>query len=156
MLRFPCSSFQRMITSQPKQTYKKHIDCRLLALILKIVDVRAADAFCCIRQNPFETAFMHDPLMPLREYCSPASVRFPLLVKLVFKAPVPAYIFDNESPFSAHSSRWCVQSELGPVHSRRTRSKCCSRVVFESISCTKFVRSRLDKLSAPARAMEFS
>lgn len=73
----------------------------------------------------------------------PARVRFPLRVKLVLRAPVPAYILDNPSPFSAHNSRWYDHSECEFTHSLRTRRRYCSKLVRDKISCTKFVRSRL-------------
>ena len=73
----------------------------------------------------------------------PARVRFPLRVKLVLRAPVPAYILDKASPFSAHNSRWYDHSECEFTHSLRTRRRYCSRLDRDRISCTKFVRSRL-------------
>ena len=73
----------------------------------------------------------------------PARVRFPLRVKLVLRAPVPAYILDNASPFSAHNSRWYDHSECEFTHSLRTRRRYCSRLARDRISWTKFVRSRL-------------
>lgn len=51
---------------------------------------------------------------------SPANVRLPVLVKLVFSAPVPAYILDKASPFSAQSSRWDNHKGPEDTHSRRT------------------------------------
>src|SRR6267142_3375233 len=74
----------------------------------------------------------------------PARVRFPLRVKLVLRAPVPAYILDNASPFSAHNSRWYDHSEFEVNHqSFRARRRYCSKLVLDKMSCTKFVRSRL-------------
>jgi len=75
--------------------------------------------------------------------CLPASVCFPLRVKLVFRAPVPAYILDKASPFSAHNSRWFVHSCIEASHSRRISSRYCSSVVFDKTSSTKLVLSRL-------------
>lgn len=48
---------------------------------------------------------------------TPPNVRLPVRVKLVFNAPVPAYIFDKASPFSAHSSRWEVHRLIDCRHS---------------------------------------
>lgn len=73
----------------------------------------------------------------------PASVRFPVRVKLVFRAPVPAYIRDSASPFSAQSSLWCAQRALACNHSRWTRPRNCSIALRERISCMKLVRSKL-------------
>jgi hypothetical protein len=73
----------------------------------------------------------------------PARVRFPLRVKLVLRAPVPAYILDNASPFSAHNSRWYDHNGFEFIQSIRERRKYCSRLVLDKMSCTKFVRSRL-------------
>ena len=73
----------------------------------------------------------------------PASVRFPVRVKLVFRAPVPAYIRDSASPFSAQSSLWCAQRELACNHSRWTRPRNCSIALRERMSWTKLVRSKL-------------
>jgi len=82
----------------------------------------------------------------------PARVRFPLRVKLVLRAPVPAYILDNASPFSAHNSRWYDHSECEFTHSLRTRRRYCSRLDRDRISCTKFVRSRLFQTSVFVRS----
>lgn len=75
----------------------------------------------------------------------PARVRFPLRVKLVLRAPVPAYILDSASPFSAHNSRWYDHSAFEFTHSRRTRSRYCSTLVRDRMSCTKLVRSKLSR-----------
>lgn len=61
----------------------------------------------------------------------------------MFRAPVPAYILDKASPFSAHSSRWFVHSCIEASHSRRISPRYCSSVVFDRTSSTKLVLSRL-------------
>jgi hypothetical protein len=124
------------------ETHQKQVNSNLFSLVLKIIDVCSRNTFCCIRQDSCS------PRQPLRRSGThgkniPASVRFPLRVKLVLRAPVPAYILDNASPFSAHNSRWYDHSEFEFNHSLRERSRYCSRLVLDKMSCTKFVRSRL-------------
>jgi hypothetical protein len=83
--------------------YQEHIDRRLFTLILEIVDICSRDTFGSIGKN----AFMYDQRgdRPCECVTIPARVRFPLRVMLVLSAPVPAYIRERASPFSAHNSR---------------------------------------------------
>ena len=63
------------------------------------------------------TRIMHQKLVGRDHSYIPPKVRLPVRVKLVFNAPVPAYIFDKASPFSAQSSRWEVQMFIVCRHS---------------------------------------
>lgn len=121
-------------------THKKHVYGYLLPFVLEVVDVSTRNALGCVGQNAFKWIKL---LFLWIIYHIPASVRFPLLVKLVLRAPVPAYILESASPFSAHNSRWDDHNWIEANHSRRTRARYCSRVVFDKISWTKLVRSKL-------------
>jgi len=126
--------------------HQKHIDRSLLPFVLEIVDICPRHTLRCITQNTCIVNKWYvnlDPTYFALNSHLPARVRFPLLVKLVLSAPVPAYILLNASPFSAHSSRWNVQRLLEWIHSRRTRRRYCSKVWRERRSWMKFVRSRL-------------
>ena len=58
VLRFPCKTHQKeLCPPTPKKiggTHEEHVDRSLFAFILEIIDVRPADTFRRIRQNPYE------------------------------------------------------------------------------------------------------
>ena len=143
LFMFPCRICQSVIEARMTGTNQEHVNCYLLSFVLKVVDIRPWYALCGVRQNTFRKWPQNTWTVITKDY-TPASVRFPLRVKLVLIAPVPAYILDKASPFSAQSSRWLDHKAVEWIHSRRTSRRYCSRVLRESISWTKFVRSRLN------------
>lgn len=92
-----------MTVGFPQATHQEHVYSHLLSFVLEIVDISTRNALCRVRQHAFKGV----KSLFFKSLCHiPANVRFPLLVKLVLRAPVPAYILESASPFSAHNSRW--------------------------------------------------